>query len=232
MVRCTFLSCLALLALAAFAGDAMVPEVTRIEGASNILFSFGGGDDATSFVARSAEHEDKRATRPAPSERISEFKLALVANTDEKGMITDFSLVSWKPADKPAEKAADAEWPQLKPIEGAEARIRGSSTLLVRKLTATAKDAKWSLEIISFRRMEPGEKDEDPVARAKKETIEEGGARLIEDRRFTLVAPAMPTDKTCYGILLTPVWKEPGKTLDGFDAKLVSTPAARAEKME
>jgi hypothetical protein len=226
MVRCALLSCLAFLAVAAFAGDAMVPEVTEIPGAQKILFSFGGGgEDAPAFLARSVGGEEQSVTRKLPSEGVSDYKLALVARTDKMGAITGFSLVTWKPA----EKKADKEWPQLKPIEGAEAAIRGSQTLLIRQLASVGKDAKWSFEIVSFRRIEPKD-DDDAIARAKKEVIEEGGARLIEDRRFTLVAPATPSDKTCYGILLTPAWKEPGKTLEGFDAHLMTTPAQTEQR--
>jgi hypothetical protein len=227
MVRSALLSCLALLAVVAFAGDAMVPEISEMPGANKILFSFGGGgEDAAAFLAKSVGGEEHKVTRRPPSEGIADYKLALVARTSKMGAIEGFSLVTWKPAEKEAEEA----WPTLKPIEGAETSIRGAQTILVRQLPATAKDAKWSLEIISFRRIEPKD-DEDPVVRAKKEVIEgEGGTRLIEDKRFTLVAPATPTDKTCYGILLTPVWKEPGKTLEGFDAALVTTPAPKEER--
>jgi len=213
--------CLALVAVAATAGDATVPEVTEMDGAQKILFSFqAGGESRPSFTAKEAGGAEQQATRELPSDGIKDYKLALVAKTDKEGAITGFAFVTWKPAERKAEN----EWPQLKPIEGAEARIRGAATLLIRQLPAEGKDPKWSFEIISFRRIEPKEAD-DPVVRAKKEILEEGGARLIEDKRFTLVAPAMPTERTCYGILLVPVWKDPGKTLDGFDAQLVTTPA-------
>ncbi len=225
VVRCALLFCLAVAGVVALAGDVMVPEVTEMEGAGKILFSFGdGGEDAPAFLARSIGGEEQRATFRLPAEGIERYKLAIVARTDKEGAITGFSLVTWKPAEKKAER----EWPQLKPVEGAEARIRGSQTLLVRQLPAEGTDAKWSLEIVSFRRIEPKE-DEDPIVRAKKEVIEDGGARLIEDRRYTLVAPATPSEKSCCGILLSPAWKEAGKTLEGFDAQLVTTPAPAAE---
>lgn len=218
--------CLALLAVVAFAGDAMVPEVTEMNGAKKILFSFqAGGENSPCFVAKAIGGDEQHASRQLPSEGIKDYKLALVARTDRGGAITGFSLVTWKPAEKKAER----EWPQLKPVEGAEARIRGSATVLVRQLPAEGRDAKWSFEIVSFRRIEPKEAD-DPVVRAKKEILEDGGARLIEDGRFTLVAPAAPTEKACCGILLAPVWKDPGKTLEGFDAQLVTTPAPTMDR--
>lgn len=109
---------------------------------------------------------------------------------------------------------------------GATAKIRGAQVLMLRQLPPPegVKEAKWSFELISFRKIEPKEED-DPVVRAKKEVIEDKGARLIEDRRFTLAAPTAPHEAMRYGIVLVPVWKEKGLTLDGFDAQLVTTPA-------
>ncbi|MCK6461735.1 MAG: hypothetical protein L6Q95_17785 [Planctomycetes bacterium] len=221
LVPCALLSCLAVAGVVAFAKDVMVPETTEMKGAGKILLSFGGGgEDAPAFLARSLDGEEQRATFPLPAEGIADWKLALVARTDKGGAITGFSLVTWKQAEKKPER----EWPELKAVEGAEARIRGSQTLLFRQLPAEGKGSKWSFEIVSFRRIEPKE-DEDPVVRARKEILEEEGARLIEDRRYTLVAPATPTEKTFCGILLVPAWKEEGKALEGFDARLVTTPA-------
>ena len=66
-VRCALLSCLAVAGVVAFAGDVMVPEVTEMQGAQKILFSFGGGgEDAPAFLARSIGGEEQRATFRLP----------------------------------------------------------------------------------------------------------------------------------------------------------------------
>lgn len=207
----------------AVAGEVMVPEVTEMPGAEKILLSFAAGEGSPAFRIRSAGGEEHQASCPLPTEGIERFKLALIAATDRDGAITGYSLVTWKPGDKKEDLAG--VWPELKDVAGAKARIRGSDTLLLRRFAPPASGpAKWGFELISFRKIEPKDED-DPVARAKKETIEEGGARLIEDRRFTLLAPELAGESPRYGVLLTPAWKDKGQVLDGFDAQLVATPA-------
>jgi hypothetical protein len=206
----------------AFAGETMVPEVTDMAGAEKMVISFANGEGGASFLIRSAGNEHK-ATCALPTEGIEKWKLALIAATDKDGAINGYSLVTWKPGDI---KEDTPTWPDLKSVPGATARVRGSQTVLLRRFAAPASGpAKWGFELISFRKLEPKDED-DPVVRAKKETIEEDGARLIEDRRFTLLAPELAGESPRYGVLLTPAWKDKEKrVLDGFDAQLVSTPA-------
>jgi hypothetical protein len=208
-----------------FAADVMVPEVTEIRDAKKLLVTFARGEEgeASSFKIRAGEEQE--FTRQLPSEGIELYKLGFIAATAEEGAIEGFSLVTWKPAPEGAERT----WPQLREMAGSVARIRGADALLLRQLPAEAeadadKPAPWGFELISFKRLESAE-DEENIIRAKKEVIEEGGTRLVEDRRFPLPAPAAPPEGTCYGVLLIPVWKEAGKILDGFDARLVSTTA-------
>jgi hypothetical protein len=202
------------------AGEVMVPEVTEMPDAPKVLLSLnGGGEDPFWFAIRSIGGDEQRATRALPREGIDRYKLALIAQTAKDGGIAGHSLVTWTPAEKKAER----EWPVLTAIDKATATIRGGAqALLLRPLPADQK--KWGFEVISFRRIEPKE-DEEAILKAKKEVIEEGGARFVEEGRFPLIAPAPPTAKMRYGVLLLPVWKEPGRILDGFDAQLVTTPA-------
>jgi hypothetical protein len=217
-----------LAATVASGGDVMIPEVTEMPGAQKLLVTLAAGE-GPALLVRSIGGEEQRATLRLPSEGLDRYKLALIAQTTKEGTIAGFSLVTWKPGEKKEGGTARA-WPELKDVAGATARIRGAQALMLRRLAAPEKDAKWSFELISFRRIEPKEED-DPIVRAKKEVIEEGGARLIEDRRFTLIAPTTPTEDPRYGVLLVPAWKEEGRTLDGFDGQLVTTPApARASE--
>lgn len=222
MVR-FLLACGILGAVLASAAEYMAPEVTEIPDTQKLLVALAAEEDGTAFLVRSLGEEDQRVTLRPPADGLDRFKLALIAQTKKGGAITGFSLVTWKPVEKKAEGAA-REWPELKDIAGATARIRGAQTLMLRRLPVAeaAKDAKWSFELISFRKIEPKEED-DAIVRAKKEVIEDGGARLIEDRRFTLIAPSAPSEALRYGVVLVPVWKE--QILDGFDAQLVTTPA-------
>jgi hypothetical protein len=214
--------CVGILGIA-LAGEGMVPEVTEMKGAEKVLLSFASGEEGASFLVRSAGGEEHRATCPLPSEGIERYRLALIACTDKDGMVTGYSLVTWKPGEK--KEDLGQAWPELKDVPAAKARIRGAGTLLLRRFTPPASGpAKWGFELISFRKIEPKD-EEDPVVRAKKETIEEGGARLIEDKRFTLLAPEIAGETPRYGVLFTPAWKEAGKILDGFDAQLVTTPS-------
>ena len=227
------LSCGFLGAALASGGEVMVPDVAAIPGASKVLVALAAEEGGPALVVRSVGGEEQSVTRRLPKEGFERFKLALIAETGKDGAIAGFSCVTWKPAEKKADAPA-REWPELKDIAGATARIRGAQVLMLRRLavpeTAAGKDAKWSFELISFRRIEPKEED-DAIVRAKKEVIEEGGARLIEDRRFTLVAPSAPDETRLYGVLLVPVWKD-GRILDGYDAQLVTTPAPVVSREE
>jgi hypothetical protein len=216
----SLLPCVALVVALASAGEVMVPEVTELPDAQKVLLTLTGGTDDAAFCARSIGGEERRATCRLPSEGLEQWKLALVAQTVKDGSINGFSFVTWKPA----EAKPEHEWPELKEIPGALARIRGAEALVLHQLASTEKDAKWSFEIISFRKMESGE-DEEAILRAKKQIIEEGGTRLVEAGRFTLVAPAPPSERLRYGVVVVPVWKETGKILDGFDAQLATTPS-------
>jgi len=209
--------CFALGVGLASAGDAVAPDVSELRGVEKVLLVFDGEE----FIAKSVGAENERATRLPPSEGLDTWKLALIARTAKAGGINGFSLVTWKPVDTKPER----EWPQLKEIEGATARISGAQAFVLRRLEPAEPEAKWSFEIISFRRMEPEEKVDDANAQEKKEILEEAGVRFIENGRFTLAAPSAPDERTFLGVLLAPVWKESGKTIDGFDARLVSTPA-------
>ena len=216
-----------LLGAALSAGEAMAPEVTHLPDTGKLLVGIVADGPGPSLLVRALEGDGQRVARQLPAEGLSEYKLGLIAQTAKDGVIAGYSLVTWKPAEKGAEGAA-REWPQLKDVAGATARIRGAQTLMLRRFAAAeGKDAKWSLEILSFRKMEPKE-DEEAILRAKKEIVEDGGVRLVEQARFTLVAPSAPTEANCYGIVLVPVWKEEGRILDGFDAQLVTTPAPAA----
>lgn len=219
---------IALGAALASAGEVMVPEVTELRDAQKLVVSFvpASGEDAAAFLIRPPGGEEQRVTRPLPAEGAEHYQLALIAQTAKEGGITGFSLVTWKPGEK---KAGAREWPELKEMSAEPTRIRGSQTFLLRPIPAPEAAAArplpaWGFEVVSFRRIEPKE-DDNAIVKAKKEVIEQGGVRLVEDRRFTILAPAAPREGTRYGILLVPVWKEAGKTLDGFDLKLVSTPA-------
>jgi hypothetical protein len=206
----------------AFAGEVMVPEVTELADTSGVLLTFdGGGEGRPAFVARSIGDETQRATRPVPSAGLDRFKLALIAKTGEDLAITGFSVVTWKSA----EKAGSDEWPEISNVAGSTARIRGAGTLVLRRRQTVEKDAKWSFEIVSFRTIDPKKDDDERITKAKKEVIEEGGARLVEDERFTLAPPESPSADTRYGVVLVPVWKESGRILDGFDAQLVRAPS-------
>lgn len=229
MIR-VVLSCGFLGMALASGGEVMVPEVAAIPGASKVLVALAAEEGRPALVVRALGGEEQSVTRRLPAEGLDRFKLALIAETGKDGAITGFSCVTWKPAEKKDDPPARA-WPELKDIAGATARIRGAQTLMLRQLPLaegeSAKDAKWSFELISFRKIDPKEED-DAIVRAKKEVIEEGGARLIEDRRFTLIAPTAPDGTRCYGVLLVPVWKEAGKILDGYDVQLVTTPLPAA----
>lgn len=223
-----FLFASGLLGAALSAGEAMAPEVTHIPDTGKLLVALAAEEGGPAFLVRSLEGEGQRVPRPLPAGDLDRYKLALIAQTRGEGAIAGYSLVTWKPAEKAAEGEAPA-WPELKEIAGATARIRGAQTFMLRQFSPPeGKDAKWSLELISFRKMEPKE-DQEAILRAKKEIIEDGGVRLVEQARFTLVAPSTPTEETCYGVILVPVWKEKGRILDGFDAQLVSTPAPATE---
>jgi hypothetical protein len=211
-----------LMAALAAGGEAMIPEVTEMPGAGKLLVSLVTEEGKSSFLVRSLGGDEQRSTCPLPAEGLERFKLAMIAQVAKDGAIEGFSLVTWKPIPKKDEIPARV-WPELKDVPGATARIRGAEVLMLRRFEASeGSAAKWAFELISFRKIEPKD-DEDPIVRAKKEVIEEGGARLIEDRRFTLFAPAVPGEDPRYGVLLNPVWKE-GR-LDGFDAQLVTTTA-------
>jgi hypothetical protein len=204
-------------------GDAVIPEVTDMPGAQKIIVSLGAEEGAPAFLVRALGDEEHRATRRLPADGLEHYKLAMIAQTAKDGAIQGFSLVTWKPASKDEEPPARA-WPEIKEVPGVSARIRGSEVLMLRRLQTPADSAaKWCIELVSFRKIEAKEAD-DPIVRAKKEVIDEGSTRLIEDRRFTLFAPATPSEDPRYGVLLKPVWKEEGR-LDGFDAQLVTTPA-------
>jgi hypothetical protein len=204
-------------------GEAMIPEVTEMPGAQKILLSLGAEEGAPALLVRGIGGEEHRAICRLPAEGLEKYKLALIAQTAKDGAIQGFSLVTWKPAAKD-EELPKRTWPELKDVPGATARIRGAEVLMLRRLQAPPESAaKWCIELISFRKLEAKEA-EDPVVRAKKEVIEDGSTRLIEDRRYTLFAPTTPTEDPRFGVILKPVWKEEGR-LDGFDAQLVTTPA-------
>jgi hypothetical protein len=201
----------------------MIPEVTEMPEAQKLVVSLGLEDGAPAFLVRSPGGEEQRATRRLPAEGLERYHLALITQTARDGAIRGFSVVTWKPAAKGDEPPARV-WPELKDVPGATARIRGAGIVMIRRLEAPAGSSmKWGLELISFRKIEAKD-EEDPIVRAKKEVIEDGGARLIEDRRFSLFAPATPGEDPRYGVLLKPVWKAEAQ-LDGFDAQLVMTPA-------
>ncbi len=220
MVR--FLLACGILGALAYAAELMAPEVTEMPDAQKVLVASVTEEGAPALLVRSLGGDEQRVTRRLPADGLDRYKLALIAQTGKDAAIAGFSIVTWKPVEK---KAAD-QWPELKDIAGATARIRGAQTVMLRRLPApegdAGKDTKWSFELISFRKIEPKE-DDDAIVRAKKEVIEEGGARLIEDRRFTLITPSAPSEKLLYGVVLIPVWKD--KILDGFDAQLVMAPA-------
>jgi hypothetical protein len=192
------LACGALGLALATAAEFMTPEVTEIPGTGKVLVSLAAEEGGPAFLVRALDGEEQQATRPLPADGLDRYKLALIAQTKKDGAISGYSLVTWKPADK---KPAERMWPDLKDIADATAKIRGAQVLMLRQLPPPegVKDAKWSFELISFRKIEPKEED-DPVVRAKKEVIEDKGARLIEDRRFTLAAPTAPHEAMLYGI--------------------------------
>jgi len=213
-----------LLGAALSAGEAMAPDVTHIPDAPKLLVALAAEEGGPAFLVRALDGDGQRVSRELPAEGLDQYKLALIAQTAKDGAIAGYSLVTWKPAEKSAEGTA-REWPELKNVAGATARIRGAQTFMLRRFAPPeGKDAKWSLEVISFRKIEPKE-DEEAIKRGKKEIVEEGGVRLVEQARFTLVAPNTPNEETCYGVVFVPVWKEAGRILDGFDAQLVTTPA-------
>lgn len=213
----------------AMGGEVMVPEATEMPGATKLLVSLVAEEGKSSFLVRSLGGEEQRSSCPVPADGLERFKLALIAQVGKDAAIQGFTLVTWKPASK-KEDIPERQWPEIKEVPGATARIRGAETLMLRRFEASeGSSAKWAFELISFRKIEPKD-DEDPIVRAKKEVLEEGGARLIEDRRFTLFAPSAPGEDPRYGILLNPVWKE-GR-LDGYDAQLVTTRAPAKEARE
>ena len=205
----------AVLAAQASAGEQpLAPEVTEFPGTTELFVGF----NKSGFLVRSAGSEKETGLD----------RFALVARTT-KSAIEGYSLVTWKPVDK-----AVAKWPQLELLEETRMRIAGVDALVLRqRVTRVAEQtggeaAQWGFELVTFKRQAPKD-GKQVVKKTTKETIEQGGARLVEDRRFPLVAACAPAQGTRYGVLFVPVFKKTkqGRVLEGIDAFLVTTPKER-----
>lgn len=191
----------------------LAPEVTEFPGTKELLVGYG----KAGFRIRSAGSEKETGLE----------RFALIARTT-RGAVDGYTLVTWKPVDK-----ATTTWPQLNLLEETKTRIAGADAIVVRQRVTrvaeqTGDDKQWGLELVTFKRQAP-EDGKRPVKKTNKEVIEQGGARLIEDRRIPLVVTKAPKQDTRYGVLLVPVFKktDQGRALDGMDVFLVTTPKER-----
>lgn len=231
----------ALLAARASGEEAvLVPHTTRIDGGKELFLCLSRqeGEKSASFVIRTLAGKAQRVTVPLPSAGLDRFKLALVAETAKEGEISGFSLITWKPAEK---EEKPASWPRFSEVVGVSERIRGAEALVVRRMPPPADEdhdpeeaeeraPAWGLDLVACKLLAPKEPAE--AIKRTQMTVEEGSSRFIEDRRCSLVAPRAPEAGIRYGVVLIPVWKEEGRTLEGFDAYLVTTPAPKPNSGE
>jgi len=231
----TSLVALAAVVLAAPEGDAArKADVVRVATAKGVVAAFARTETEPPAIrvnasdAATPPRPDQTALCALPRERIEAYRLALVPvleGTELRG----FEVTTAKPdALAPRDDARD--WLHFTVVEGISAlRVETDGALALRpRFEEISSDAGCGeMEEAAPEKRFAGF---DLIAMPK------GGApeAMGEERAARLDLPAEPNAELRYGVILRPIWKEPGVTLTGYDAILVSTPSktepSRAEE--
>jgi hypothetical protein len=161
---------------------------------------------------------------PDGTDARKQYQMLLRPVFGENGKIESFDVVTWKvPADRPAGDGAAFEV-----VPGVKESFTNATVLDVGGLwrEADTKPALRAFLLKAFRLADA--KDGDRIERTTQE-IDRAKEPLAMQKR-ELAIPLTAEADARFGVLVRPIWRDMGKTFEGFDAVLVKTKSEAAEE--
>ncbi len=239
---------LAFVAIAEEKTEAPKSQIQHVPAKTGVAIALLGGEEegafARGFIVRATDPDTKAVSArivcpfPENERELKDYRIGLIQKFDKNGKLMGFTVLTWTHAVAPKGKRSISWGPafaEFKTIR--KEKIDASFAVSLKHVWGMkGKEAGKlkGMELVAMAGTKPLKADAD-VNRAKKEGTEPAKKKedtpAMEYSRTLFELPQEGSAEMVYGVILTPKWKETRKTLEGFDALLVSiNKTAFAEK--